>query len=56
MEEVPREPDSPSEIPFLQRLYERPFVLLAIGVVVMLIVFTGWGLWEVTHLPTATLP
>ena len=42
--------------PSLQRLYDRPFVLLAIGFAVMLILFTGWGLWEVMSLPTATLP
>lgn len=49
-------PDPPAEIPFFQRLYDRPFVLLAIGFAVMLILFTGWGLWEVMSLPTATLP
>lgn len=49
-------PDSPSGTPFLQRLYDRPFVLLALGMAIMLIVFTGWGLWEVMSLPTATLP
>lgn len=48
--------DTPSEIPFFQRLYDRPFVLLAIGFVVMLVLFTGWGLWEVMSLPMATLP
>ena len=48
--------DHPSEIPFFQRLYDRPFVLLAIGFVVMLVLFTGWGLWEVMSLPMATLP
>ena len=49
-------PDTPSEIPLLQRLYDRPFVLLAIGFLVMLVLFTGWGLWEVMSLPVATLP
>ena len=48
--------DTPSEIPFFQRLYDRPFVLLAIGFIVMLVLFTGWGLWEVMSLPMATLP
>lgn len=48
--------DAPQEIPFFQRLYDRPFVLLVIGFVVMLVLFTGWGLWEVLSLPTATLP
>lgn len=47
--------DSP-EIPFFQKLYDRPFVLLVIGFVVVLVLFTGWGLWEVMSLPTATLP
>jgi hypothetical protein len=44
------------EPPFLQRLYDRPFVLLAVGVTVMLVLFTVWGLWEVMSLPQATLP
>ncbi len=56
MDEANTPPDEPSEIPFLQRLYDRPFVLLAIGFAVMLVLFTAWGLWEVMSLPTATLP
>ncbi len=46
----------PADVPFLQRLYDRPFLLLALGLAVMLILFTGWGLWEVLTLPEATLP
>ena len=53
--EAQQEGDAP-EAPFLQRLYDRPFVLLALGLAVMLILFTGWGLWEVATLPEATLP
>jgi len=49
-------PGSPPEAPFLQRLYDRPFVLLALGMTVMLVLFTAWGLWEVASLPEATLP
>ena len=30
--------------------------LLALGIVVMAIFFTGWGLWEVLSLPPAPLP
>lgn len=48
--------DVPPDIPFFQRLYDRPFVLLALGFAVMLVLFTGWGLWEVMSLPQATLP
>lgn len=55
MEETGR-PEAPPEIPFLQRLYDRPFVLLVICFTVMLVLFTGWGLWEIMSLPTATLP
>lgn len=50
------ESPEPEEIPFGQKLYDRPFVLLVIGFVVVLVLFTGWGLWEVMSLPTATLP
>ena len=46
----------PKEIPLMQRLYDRPFLLLVLGMAVMLILFTGWGLWEVMTLPEATLP
>lgn len=42
--------------PLLQRLYDRPFLLLVLGLAVMLGVFTFWGLWEILHLPQATLP
>ena len=47
---------SSTEVPFFQRLYDRPFVLMAFGMGVMLILFTAWGLWEIMTLPTATLP
>ena len=49
-------PGSPPEAPFLQRLYDRPFVLLALGMTIMVVLFTAWGLWEVASLPEATLP
>ncbi|RMH18754.1 MAG: hypothetical protein D6701_05870 [Gemmatimonadetes bacterium] len=46
----------PEQVPLLQRLYDRPFLLLAAGFLVMAILFTAWGLWEVMSLPQATLP
>lgn len=48
------EPDE--EIPLGQRLFDRPFLLLVLGIVVMLVFYTGWGLWEVWSLPEAPLP
>jgi hypothetical protein len=56
MDDARPDSDGPSEIPFLQRLYDSPFVLLVIGFVIMAGVYTGWGLWEILTLPTATLP
>lgn len=45
-----------ADIPFFQRMYDRPFLLMGLGFAVMLILFTGWGIWEVMSLPEATLP
>lgn len=56
MENQQGAPETAPEIPFFQRLYDRPFVLLAFGLLVMLVLFTFWGLWEVLNLPEATLP
>jgi hypothetical protein len=56
MDEATSGQNTPAEPPFFQRLYDSPFILLGIGMLVMLVVFTFWGLWEVINLPTATLP
>jgi len=48
------EPDG--EIPLGQRLFDSPFLLLAICLAVMFLFYTGWGLWEVFTLPVAPLP
>ena len=56
MDEAKSDQNTPVEPPFFQRLYDSPFLLLGLGMVVMLVLFTFWGLWEVITLPTATLP
>lgn len=48
------DPDEP--IPLGQRLFDNMFLLLAAGLLVMVVLYTGWGLWEITSLPTSTLP
>jgi hypothetical protein len=54
---MPHAPDErDSEVPLGQRLLERPFLLLAAGLVVMFGFYTIWGLVEVLSLPPATLP
>lgn len=42
--------------PLMQRLFDNVFLLLVLGIVVMFIVYTGWGLWELASMPMATLP
>ena len=47
---------SSEPIPLGQRLFDNMFLLLALGLLVMFVLFTGWGMYEITSLPTATLP
>jgi hypothetical protein len=44
------------EIPLPQRLFDNVWLLLILGLVIMLVLFTGWGMWEILSLPTAELP
>jgi hypothetical protein len=43
-------------VPLGQRLFDRPFLLLVAGSVVMFVLYTGWGMVELMMLPQATLP
>ena len=51
-----RPPASPDDIPLGQRLFDNVFLLLGAGLLVMLLFYTGWGLWEILSLPAGTLP
>ncbi len=44
------------EVPLGQRLFDRPFLLLAACLVVMFVFYTGWGLLELASLGDAPLP
>jgi len=46
----------PQAIPLGQRLYDNWVLLLVGGILVMLVIYTGWGLWEVLTLPQSALP
>ena len=48
--------DEPSDVPLGQRLFDRPFVLLCAGLLVMFLFYTGWGLAEVLLMPDSALP
>jgi hypothetical protein len=57
MPDAPDPAAAPPEIPPLgQRLFDNVFLLLVAGILVMVVFYTGWGLWEVLTLPPATLP
>ena len=50
-------PDRQNDLPPLgQRLLDSPFLLLLLGLIVMALFYTGWGLIEIGSLPKATLP
>ncbi len=44
------------DVPLGQRLLDRPFLLLTVGLVVMFGFYTIWGLIEMFSLPQAPLP
>ena len=44
------------QVPLGQRLMDNPFLLLVLGLVVMVVFYTGWGLWEILSLTPAPLP
>jgi hypothetical protein len=46
----------PEQVPAGQRFFDNIFLLLALGLLVMFVFFTGWGMYEITSLPPATLP
>ena len=35
---------------------DSPFLLLVLGLLVILVFYTGWGLWEILSLKPAPLP
>jgi hypothetical protein len=49
-------PAAPESPPFMQRMFDNVFLLLVLGIVVMLVVYTGWGMWEILTMPAGTLP
>lgn len=43
-------------IPLGQKLYDNWGLLMIAGIVIMAVIYTGWGIWEVMRMPPATLP
>ncbi|HEX9580004.1 MAG TPA: hypothetical protein VF970_02780 [Gemmatimonadales bacterium] len=49
-------PGESGDLPLGQRLFDNWFLLLVAGILVMVVFYTGWGLWELATLPQSTLP
>jgi hypothetical protein len=49
-------PPGEEEIPAGQRFMDNFFLLLVLGIVIMVVSFTGWGLVEILSLKPAPLP
>ena len=56
MNDRPQETDPVERLPLGQRLFDNVFLLLGAGLVIMLVLYTGWGLWGITSLPAGRLP
>jgi hypothetical protein len=52
---APSVPES-EELPRGQRFFDNIFLLMALGIAIMFALYTGWGMWEIMTMPTATLP
>lgn len=50
------QPKDAGSVPLGQRLYDSPFLLLAAGIVVIVVFYTAWGLYEILTLTPAPLP
>ena len=46
----------PQEVPLAQRLMDNWVLLMIAGIVIMAVIYTGWGLFEVFTMPKAQLP
>jgi hypothetical protein len=56
MDPSPNDSPESERLPLGQRLFDHMYLLLALGLLVMLVVFTAWGLWEILAMPAGTLP
>ena len=50
------DPPQPEELPLGQRLFDNWPLLMVAGILIMVVIYTGWGLWEITSLPEGRLP
>lgn len=47
---------TPQDVPLGQKLFDNWPLLMVAGIAIMVLIYTGWGLWEIITMPTAQLP
>lgn len=51
---LPHEADSPDEpVPMMQQLLDNPFILLFLGVMIPMVVYSAWGVFDILTVPLA---
>jgi len=50
---TPAQEDTNEPVPWMQQLLDNPFLLLFIGVMVPMVVYTIWGVYDILTLPMA---
>ena len=51
---TPHQTDDPNEpIPWMQQLLDNPFLLLFLGVMIPMVVYTLWGVIDILTVPLA---
>jgi hypothetical protein len=45
--------DATAPVPWMQQLLDNPFLLLFLGVMVPMVVYTVWGVFDILTLPLA---
>ena len=45
--------ERPERVPFMQRVLDNPFLLLFLGVMIPMVVYTLWGIIEILTVPLA---
>ncbi len=52
----PPSADADAPLPLGQRFFDNWALLLVLGIVIMAVIYTGWGLVEIALMPQAELP
>ena len=45
--------DSGEPVPMMQQLLDNPFILLFLGVMIPMVVYTAWGVFDILTVPLA---